>query len=74
MAKAEKFVTEVETDPSTGQQEIKFHEQVRDILGIDPFARHEAIYAELRRLKRVAHVAEVKGAFVPVDGHGADRR
>lgn len=40
-----------EIDPSTEMREDKFHEQVRDILGMSPFDRHEAIYKELRRLK-----------------------
>ena len=42
-----------EVDPDTEVPETKFHEQVRDILGLSPFTRSEAIYEELRRLKRI---------------------
>lgn len=42
-----------EPDPDTGGEETKFREQVRDILGMSPFDRADAIYAELRRLKAV---------------------
>lgn len=44
-------MTRRELDPSIEAEETKFHEQVRDILGLSPFDRHEQIYAELRRLK-----------------------
>jgi hypothetical protein len=43
--------THGEIDPSTEMRETDFHEQVRDILGLDPFTRQEAIFKELRRLK-----------------------
>jgi hypothetical protein len=49
--------THGEIDPSTEMRETKFHEEVRDILGIDPFARHEVIFAELRRLKQLERAA-----------------
>lgn len=42
-----------ELDPDTDDEETKFHERVRDILGISPFDRHEQIYEELRRLKAI---------------------
>lgn len=44
-------VTMRELDPTTGCEETRFHAQVRDVLGLSPFERHDALYAELRRLK-----------------------
>jgi hypothetical protein len=39
-----------EVDPDTEAPESNFRREVRDILGLSPFDRATAIYAELRRL------------------------
>lgn len=38
--------------PDTQDVETKFREQIRDILDLDPFVRDQAIFDELRRLKK----------------------
>lgn len=54
-------------DPDTGNDESKFREEVRDILGFHWDARNDAIYAELRRLK--AQDERVKTLSESVDSH-----
>jgi len=60
-----------EVDPTTGMLETKFHEAVRDALGLSPFTRQEDIVKEIKRLKRCeAILLEQRQQLKPIPFHG----